>query len=346
MSRGPTIRTSPGAAGQTTPPNIELVPIAKIIIGDRARTNLGDIDALARSIEENTTDNFDGLLHPILLTSQYKLVAGFRRLKAFEKLGRTHIRCIRVTSLDDAVRALKAEHDENYHTEPMRMSDLMKIADKIEGLERQRAKERQEATRARKGEKVGAQGGATKAPRSAADRGKTRDKVADALGISHTTYAKAKKVAEAAKADPDRYGDLPARMDAEGKVDPVYKELKAREACDDLPEVPNVAKVETDQPKPELPKPEFVPPGSDPDPPTDMTNIRSALSLVQSAVKGMGRAAATGEQMSPRAVARLRKGVAEARRGLDRLDDCLDRVPPEWRPNGRTGGPTPARDKE
>ena len=62
------------------------------------------------------------------------------------------------------------------------------------------------------------------------------DKVAEAVGMSRPTLAKATDVVEAAKADPEHFGDLPAQMDETGKVDPVHKELVRRAVEHPLPE--------------------------------------------------------------------------------------------------------------
>jgi ParB-like chromosome segregation protein Spo0J len=64
---------------------IEARLISSIVIGKRHRTDLGDIDALARSIAEV------GLLHPIVIRADGKLVAGERRLEACKRLGCTTI---------------------------------------------------------------------------------------------------------------------------------------------------------------------------------------------------------------------------------------------------------------
>ena len=62
--------------------------IDEIIVDNRMRKDLGDIDHLVISIKEN------GLIQPILLTAvsendltHYRLVAGHRRLEALRKLG-------------------------------------------------------------------------------------------------------------------------------------------------------------------------------------------------------------------------------------------------------------------
>jgi len=59
---------------------METRSINSIKIGKRFRRDLGDIDALARSINEV------GLLHPIVITPDGELLAGQRRLEACKQL--------------------------------------------------------------------------------------------------------------------------------------------------------------------------------------------------------------------------------------------------------------------
>ena len=69
-------------------PIIKMVNIADIKIGNRLRKKPTDIESLADSILQN------GLLHPISITSDSTLIGGYRRIKAYEYLGRTEIPCI------------------------------------------------------------------------------------------------------------------------------------------------------------------------------------------------------------------------------------------------------------
>ena len=55
--------------------------IDPIIVGERRRRDMGDVDGLAASIAEI------GLLHPIVINSQGELIAGERRLGAVQQLG-------------------------------------------------------------------------------------------------------------------------------------------------------------------------------------------------------------------------------------------------------------------
>jgi hypothetical protein len=59
--------------------------INEIIVGHRHRRDLGDVDGLARSIEQI------GLLHPVVVRSDGTLVAGGRRLAACRQLGCSEI---------------------------------------------------------------------------------------------------------------------------------------------------------------------------------------------------------------------------------------------------------------
>lgn len=57
------------------------IPISQIHIGKRLREDIGNISSLCSSISSI------GLLHPIIVTSDYHLVAGQRRLAAVKQLG-------------------------------------------------------------------------------------------------------------------------------------------------------------------------------------------------------------------------------------------------------------------
>jgi len=67
------------------------IEISKIKIGERIRKDSGDIDELAASISK------EGLLCPIIvrqLDDGYKLLAGWRRLQAYNVLKHTFIESI------------------------------------------------------------------------------------------------------------------------------------------------------------------------------------------------------------------------------------------------------------
>src|SRR5260370_358335 len=79
-----------------------------IKVGDRHRKDYGDLEALARSINER-----GGLIHPIAVTPTKELIAGERRLKAWQlPVCRFRDQPIPITVIDiDSIIA--GEQDEN-----------------------------------------------------------------------------------------------------------------------------------------------------------------------------------------------------------------------------------------
>jgi N6-adenosine-specific RNA methylase IME4 len=194
--------------------------IADIKIGNRHRTDLGDIDGLAKNIAEI------GLLHPPVVTSDGKLIAGRRRIEAYKRLGR---KTIQVTVLD-LKKVVLGEYAENVFRKAFTPSEMADIADTIEPLERAAAKERQRAGK-------GADGSGGRGKRknlggsSPKVSGKALDKVAKIVGKDRRTIEKARAVRDAAKADPERFRKLQEDMDRTGRVNGVYRRLKiARQA--------------------------------------------------------------------------------------------------------------------
>lgn len=87
---------------------VELIPIARIQIGERRREKLGPIASLAKDIDEHD------LTHPIVVTDGNLLVVGRRRLAACERIGWKSIPARRFASLsEEELRAL--ELGENVH---------------------------------------------------------------------------------------------------------------------------------------------------------------------------------------------------------------------------------------
>jgi ParB family chromosome partitioning protein len=199
------------------------IPIQDIEIGERHRKDLGDLDGLAASMRDSPC----GMLQPILVSKvmdKFKLRAGHRRLEAAKLLGWTTVPCI-IVKLENALDALIAERDENTCRKDFTPSEAVAIGKAIEAIESEAAKERQEASRAKKGEKIGqAQGGDNLPPPSS--NGKTRDKIAAAVGMSASTYEKAKAVVKAAEEEPEKFTPILKTMDKTGKVDPAYRRVK------------------------------------------------------------------------------------------------------------------------
>ena len=72
-----------GAAGNGPLPVGEIIklPIAEILVGERFRKKLGIRDEEVASIRRL------GLLQPVVITPEKRLIAGQRRLEAWKRLG-------------------------------------------------------------------------------------------------------------------------------------------------------------------------------------------------------------------------------------------------------------------
>lgn len=116
------------------------VPIDSIVIPkDRARKDLGDIEALAASIEQV------GLLQPVVLDKNNRLIAGRRRIEAMRKLNCDDVRAVVVDGLEDAVQALKAERDENTCRKDFEPEEAIRLGMRLLTLEQPAAAERKRA---------------------------------------------------------------------------------------------------------------------------------------------------------------------------------------------------------
>lgn len=196
------------------------VRIESITVRDRSRKAINGIRTLANSIDDL------GLLHPIVLDNRLRLIVGGRRLEALKLLGRTEAPCLIVEHLSDAADALRAEQDENTCRVPLTPTEATELTKRIKELEAPEAMKRMA-----EGQKAGGRpqkNARAKKPRVSQDESKRTDSVAaKAAGMSRTTLRKAEAVTKAAEYDPERFGDLPDRMDTDN-VDAAYKELQRR----------------------------------------------------------------------------------------------------------------------
>jgi N6-adenosine-specific RNA methylase IME4 len=177
----------------------------RIIVGERHRKDMGDLDGLAASIAEL------GLLHPVVIRPDGSLIAGARRLRAAELNGWSDIP-VRVVHLDAVVRG---EFAENACRKDFTPSELVAIGREVERDERERAKEREREGGRRKG--------SGKLPDP--EKGDSRDKIAKQLGISGRTYEKARAVVEAAENEPEKFGHLIEVLDRYRGVDRAHRAL-------------------------------------------------------------------------------------------------------------------------
>lgn len=194
---------------------IAKIPPAQIVVRDRHRTDMGDVQKLADSILAV------GLLHPLVLDERHRLIAGERRLAAWQLLHGpnepvpSHI----VKTVDSARLLLIAERDENTCRKEMSPSEYVALGAALEAIEKPKAEERMKA-----GTPPQVAGGSA---------GEVNKIVAPAVGVSPRTYEKAKAVVAAAEDESltpevrEVAREAVAEMDRSGKVDGAFKKVEA-----------------------------------------------------------------------------------------------------------------------
>lgn len=202
------------------------LPLAEIKVSKRFRKDLGDVADLAKSIEAV------GLLHPIVVDSEFRLIAGGRRLKAVKSLKWRGVPVQVVSTLSDATLALVAERDENICRKELLPSEKVALGKELEKRFRPEAKKAQ-VEGGKAGGKIAGKG-RKKDDRVPEKNGKskheneTSTQVGSALGLSGRTYDKAKAVVDS--------GDEEAieQMDRTGKVGPAFNQVKQKQKRKEL----------------------------------------------------------------------------------------------------------------
>jgi len=106
---------------------VQEVEIAKIKIEDRGRIDMGNIDELSRSLKEK------GLLQPISIDSNFRLLAGGRRIAAAQAAGFTKISAV-IRPAADSLDQLEVELYENVHRKDMTWPERAKLEKRIEQI--------------------------------------------------------------------------------------------------------------------------------------------------------------------------------------------------------------------
>lgn len=202
--------------------------VSSIIIGNRHRTDLGDIDALAASIAR------DGLLQPLTITPDGVLVCGRRRLAAIIKLGWRTVNVWVRSGISDRLGHLLAEQDDNILHKELTPLEAASLYRELKALLAEDAARRQEATRFSSDRQPGKDGGGKlQAPSTPA--GETRQQAAAMIPgpVAQRTLDKIEFVQLAAERT-----DLPAEAQAEvaaalaqieagAPVHPIYERIRA-----------------------------------------------------------------------------------------------------------------------
>ncbi|MGO2311923.1 ParB N-terminal domain-containing protein [Brachybacterium tyrofermentans] len=205
--------------------------VSSIRVGNRHRQDLGDIDALAESIDQH------GLLQTITIAPDGLLVCGRRRLEAIRRL---HWRTVNPwvrQGLSDRLGQLLSENDDNLLHKPLTPLEAASLYRELKEVLAEDAARRQEATRFHgPGEQAaGGVDGGGKFPAPSTPAGETRQQAAAMIpgAASYRTLDKIEFIQRAALRE-----DLPAeahaqiadaltRIEAGAPVHPVFEEIRA-----------------------------------------------------------------------------------------------------------------------
>lgn len=209
-----------------------------IEVGTRARSDVGDLQALSASIAEL------GLLHPVVVSDAGHLICGYRRLEAARLLGWDVVPVTVVTDSDQLSRLL-AEQAENTCRKDFTPSEALAMRRAVEPIEQKLAEERKrEADRRRAAAaERDAQGRIVSAappsvgklpPRGESRQpARTRDRASAGTGYAARTLDKVAEVVDAAAEDP-AFEPLVKEMDRSGRVSGVHRKLRQARAAAEI----------------------------------------------------------------------------------------------------------------
>ncbi len=175
------------------------IAISSIKVKQRFRKDLGDIKALAQSIQKV------GLLHPVVLNEKHELIAGQRRIAACRALGWEKIpaHIVNLSNLREG------EIHENMARKDFTFSEMVAIKRSFEPVEKEKAMQREKS-----GQK----------PSPNLGRGRVTEIIGKYLGIGHTTLEKVEKIMEAVDRNPAKFSKLVDDLDAgDVSVDQAYQ---------------------------------------------------------------------------------------------------------------------------
>ena len=206
----------------------EIIRISDIKIGERFRTDQGDIEELAQSIKSQ------GLFHLPVLGQDNELIAGYRRIQALKLLGIQQIGVRKITVKD----AVKAQIDENKIRKDFTPSEWVAIGAYLEPKLKSEAEAREKA-----GKKIDPTQILSRVDRNERT---TSNQVSKYLGVSRVTYDKAKKIVNAAEKEPEVFNPLVQEMDKKNKIDRTFRKFKHIETERNRPALPPTVKAKID----------------------------------------------------------------------------------------------------
>lgn len=209
--------------------------VSSIRIGNRHRTDLGDIDSLAASIAR------DGLLQPPTITPDGVLVCGRRRLAAIQQLGWRTVNVWMRQGISDRLGHLLAEQDDNLLHKDLTPLEAASLYRELKTLLAEDAARRQEASRfSADHQPAGGQDGGGKFPapspaRSPMPAGEARQQAAAMIpgAASYRTLDKIEAIQQVADRDDlsddtrAAVADALARIESGAPVHPIFEEIRA-----------------------------------------------------------------------------------------------------------------------
>ncbi|GEC97882.1 hypothetical protein KVA01_00370 [Kocuria varians] len=206
--------------------------VSSIIIGTRHRTDLGDIDALAASIDR------DGLLQPPTITPEGVLVCGRRRLAAIQKLNWRVVNVWVRQGISDRLGHLLAEQDDNLLHKALTPLEAASLYRELKALLAEDAARRQAQSRFTSDHQpadASPDGGGNFPAPSSSPAGEARQQAAAMIpgAASYRTLDKIEYVQQAAARDdlPDdtrtQVADALARIEAGAPVHPIFEEVRS-----------------------------------------------------------------------------------------------------------------------
>ena len=219
--------------------------VDSIIVGNRHRTDLGDLTALAESIAR------DGLLQPLTVTIDGVLVCGARRLAAIKLLGWRTVSVWVRSGVSGRLGHLLAEQDDNMLHKDLTPSEKTALYRELKTLMAEDAARRQAATRFSAENQPGTDG-AGKFPAPSEQTGRASEQAAAMIpgGASYKTLDKIdylRNVADDDALPATVRGDAAAeleRIDAGAPVHPGFERIRAAvaEATSDDADLESVAR--------------------------------------------------------------------------------------------------------
>jgi N6-adenosine-specific RNA methylase IME4 len=189
--------------------------ISDIKIGNRFRKDLGNVELLAKSIQEI------GLLHPVVVNENKELIAGQRRIQAFKGLGINEI----PTTLINLQDITKGEFHENNNRKSFTMSEDVAI---YEAIEKTRLPYNKAGTRG-------------KLPRKNHEEGRTAELVSKYTGKSEKQIRKERDIVEATRKNPEQFNHILEKIDSgQTSINYAHKMVKRAEdhKAENIPKIP------------------------------------------------------------------------------------------------------------